>query len=154
MLAPESMNGPRSAQSSANNSGLASDDPLDFVADFLDCDQAGVHRIYAVQDGIPELKIKTTKLPTAKGPAAVDIALLVMAARQGARIEEYTVVGDLQSVTKAYGKFDTNNYASSVRQLDHLVLKRGRGVKLERKLTKPGIEAAAKLVSAYASEAT
>lgn len=126
-------------------------DPLDAVAAYLNCGTADVHRIFAVQDGVPELKVPTKMLPLKKGTATPDLALLAMAARQGAAIEEYTEGKSIREAVKVYSKFDQSNHSQYMRNLDHLVLKKGSGATVERKLTRPGIEAAAAKVAEYAA---
>lgn len=147
---------PASTPTGPGNNGQEapdSDDPLDLVARFTGCDSDVLHRVFAVQDGVPELKVPTKTLPSKKSQATADIALLVMAARQGAGVDDYTESETIRDATKAYSKFDSNNNASYLKPLDHFVLKQGAGVKTKRKLTKPGIEAAAEKIVAYATSA-
>jgi hypothetical protein len=102
---------------------------------------------------LPELIVKTNKLPGPKSQATVDIALLVMGARQAAGIDEFTESEVLREACKQYGKFDSSNFAGHLKALDSLVQSSGKAQSMLRKLTKPGREAAAGLIEKYAAEA-
>ena len=98
------------------------------------------------------LIVKSTMLPKTVSAAACDIALLVMAARQLGSLEDYTDSEIIREVVKKYGKFDSANFAASIKSLDNLILTEGKGSGAKRKLTVPGIEAAAELAMKYLSE--
>jgi len=108
-----------------------------------------LERIYAVRDGVPELKVRSSDLPNSKAAGTVDVALLTMAGRQLAAVEEYTEAELLRETTKKFGKFDVGNFAKHVGRLDHLVLTDGTGRAAKRRLTNPGLEEAAARARAY-----
>jgi hypothetical protein len=110
-----------------------------------------LERVFEVtEDGIPELNLESRRLPNSTSEAAQEIALLVMAARQLGGIEQNTEAETIRMACRAYGKFDSNNFAAHMKALDHLVLFEGKGVSAKLKLTRPGREAVAKLVQKYA----
>lgn len=122
---------------------------LDKVAAGLEVEPSKIHYLFTEQDGQPVLKIRASALPKSKSAAAIDIVLLVLAARQLASIEEYTEGDVLRATAKQYGKFDSANFGASMKSIDHLVSTQGCGAGTKRKLTIPGLEAAAEIAAKY-----
>jgi hypothetical protein len=141
---------PNSSGSSLNTRGSA---VLDQIANGLGIDGATIVRLFAEKDGEPVLIVKSSALPKTASAAACDIALMVMAARQLGGLEDYTDSEALREVVKKYGKFNSANFAASLKSLDNLILTEGKGSGVKRKLTMPGIEAATDLLEKYAGEA-
>jgi hypothetical protein len=125
---------------------------LDRIATGLDVDGARIARLFAEKDGEPVLIVKSSALPKTASAAACDIALLTMAARQLGELEDYTDSEILREGVKKYGKFDSANFAASIKSLDNLILTEGKGSGVKRKLTVPGVETAAELAKKYLSE--
>jgi hypothetical protein len=125
---------------------------LDRVASGLEVDDSLVVRVFAEKNGVPELSVKTNRLPRTDSAGAHDIALLVMAARQLSKIEDSTEGATLRDACKTYGKLDQSNFSKHMKALDRLVRTEGRGQTAKRTLTRPGIEKAAELVKQYADE--
>jgi hypothetical protein len=122
---------------------------LETVAAGLELDPSKIGKLFAEKDGEPELILKTRELPTAKSEAAQELSLVVMAARQLGGVEEYTEAEVLRSVCRRYGKFDSANFATHMKKLDNLIITKGRGVNVQRKLTQPGVEEASRLATKY-----
>jgi hypothetical protein len=97
---------------------------------------------------VPELKVKSSNLPSQKATGARDIALLVMAARQLGGIDEYTELDVLRDATKDYGRLDSKNFAKHMKALDRCTITTNRA----KKLTNPGIEEASELAQKYVGE--
>jgi len=116
------------------NTGGTGSAVLDSIAAGLEIDADKVRRVFA-KNGEPELIMKSGKLPRTRAAAAADIAMLVMAG-----------VRSLRESCRRYGKFDQGNFGKHMRSLDNYIITDGRGVSARRKLTHPGIEAAAELV--------
>lgn len=125
---------------------------LDRIASAVNVDAEKLRYVYADKDGEPELIIKSSKLPPSKSASARDIAVLVMGARQGAEIDDYTEAETIRSACKRYGKFDPTNFGKTMASLDNHVITQGKGTSIQRKLTHPGIEEAAELIEKYASQ--
>jgi hypothetical protein len=125
---------------------------LDKIAAGLEVELAKVKRLFAEKDGAPQLIVRSSKLPKAKAAAAHDIALLLMAARQLGGLDEYTEAEVIRDAVKHYGKFDQSNFSGQMKALDHYILTDGKGAATKRKLTHPGVEAAAAMVEKYAAE--
>ena len=122
---------------------------LDRIAAGLAIDSKEIRNLYDETDGAPVLIVKSNKLPSSKAAGAHDIALLVMAARQLGGVDDYTEAGVLRDAAKRYGKFDQANFGKHMTALDNLILTKGKGPSAKRKLTQPGIEAAAELAKEY-----
>jgi hypothetical protein len=125
---------------------------LDRIAAGLAIDSKEIRNLYDEADGAPVLIVKSSKLPSSKAAGAHDIALLVMAARQLGGVDDYTEAGVLRDAAKRYGKFDQANFGKHMTALDNLILTNGKGSSAKRKLTQPGIEAAAELAKEYLAE--
>jgi hypothetical protein len=125
---------------------------LEKIASGLEVEPTNAKRLFAEQDGEPVLILKASKLPKTISAAACDIALLVMAGRQLGGIDDYTESDVLREATRRYGKFDSRNFATSMKSLDNLILTEGKGAGMKRKLTHPGVEAAAALAQKYIAE--
>lgn len=127
---------------------------LDRIAGGMGVDPTEIRKLYEEMDGMPVLNVKSSKLPKSKAAGAHDVALLVMAARQLSGIEEYTEAEVLRDAAKRYAKFDQGNFGKHMAALDNLILTNGSRSTAKRKLTQPGIEAAAELAKAYLAEST
>jgi hypothetical protein len=125
---------------------------LDRIAAGMGIDPKKIRNLYEEADGTPVLIVKSTKLPGSKAAGAHDIAILVMAARQLGGIDDYTEAAVLRDAAKRYGKFDQGNFGKHMTALDNLILTRGKGPSAKRKLTQPGLEAAAELAKKYLAE--
>jgi hypothetical protein len=128
-------------------------DVLEDLAATLEVDVSDVRKVYTTRDHVPELNVKSSKVPQAKSIGTQHIALLVMLARQTVEIEEYTDGETIRAVAKRYGKLDSGNFGKTMRGLDNQVQIRGKGATASRRLTHPGIEAATELLRKYAAEA-
>lgn len=138
---------PPAGGSSAPATGL-----LDRIAAGMGIDPRKIRNLYDEVDGMPVLIVKSSKLPRTKAAGAHDIALLVMAARQLGGVDDYTETAVLRDAAKRYGKFDQGNFGKHVAALDNLILTSGTRSTAKRKLTQPGIEAAAELAEKYLAD--
>lgn len=106
--------------------------------------------LYDVQDGKPNVVVSGKKLPDNKANATKVLAQLVVGARQAAGLEEWTPVGEVRNVVNDYGRLDSGNFATTIQQLDSVCLLRGKGTARELKVTKPGMEDIATVITALA----
>lgn len=143
---------PTGTQSTATGGlGSTGSTVLDAIVSGLDVNADLVRRLFADRNGEPELIIKSSKLPKSKAAAAPDIALLLMAARQSASIDDYTDAETIRAACRRYGQFDQSNFGKHMKSLDNFILTQGKGVSTKRKLTHPGLEAAKALIEKYAA---
>lgn len=125
---------------------------VDRIAAGMGIDPGEIRKVYEEVDGAPVLIVKSTKVPRSKAAGTHDVALLVMAARQLSGIDEYTEAGVLRDAAKRFGRFDQGNFGKHMTALDNLILTRGTRSTAKRKLTEPGIEAAAELAKRYLTD--
>jgi hypothetical protein len=137
---------------SAGGSPAPASSLLDRIAAGMGIDPGDIRNLYAEADGVPVLIVKSSKLPGTKAAGAHDVALLVMAARQLGGVDDYTEAGVLRDAAKRYSKFDQGNFGKHMAALDNLILTSGTRSTTKRKLTQPGIEAAAELAKRYLAE--
>jgi len=121
-------------------------DIIGLLASAFGLDRDSIEQVYAVEDGEPILVVAAKKLPTNKSAATKQIAQLVAAARQVAKVEEWTGVGTIRPVVTHYGRIDPANFATSLLQMDSVAVIKGKGMSREFKITKPGIEATSDLL--------
>lgn len=96
----------------------------------------------------PELVIGSGRLPSATAAATKQIAVLVTAARQGIGLEEWTSFASIREACHAYGRLDTNNFASTMKEIEgYFSVRTPSPRKREVKLNRPGWEHASELVA-------
>jgi hypothetical protein len=132
--------------------GAAEGGLLDRIASGLGIDRRRAGNLFAEKDGAPELIVKASTLPQTKAAGAHDVALLVMASRQLSGLDEYTEPDVLRDSAKRYGKFDPSNFGKHMKSLDNYIITSGKGKAAKRRLTQPGLEAAADLARRYLEE--
>lgn len=95
--------------------------------------------------------LAASRFDKSKSGGTRQLALLVAAARQAAGLEEWTSTGVIREVCRDYGKFDSANFASTIRGMGDVFNFRGRGHQLDVKLTRPGYERAGELLQGLTS---
>jgi hypothetical protein len=140
--------GQHGQQPPPSSNGHTGSTMLDKIAVGLGLTAGQVVHVFADKDGEPELKIRSSKLPSQKASGARDIALLVMAGRQLGGIDEYTDVEVLREASKHYSRLDSKNFAKHMKALDHCTITSNKA----KKLTHPGIEEASELAKKYVGE--
>jgi hypothetical protein len=120
--------------------------PLAQIAEKLRIDPAVVEDVFFEDDGEVGVGIAASSLEPSKSGATRQLALLVAASRQASGLEEWTPSAAIRAVCTDYGRFDTANFASTLRGMGPVFSYRGKGQNLELRLTRPGIEQAADLV--------
>jgi len=95
----------------------------------------------------PDLIVGTGKLSSGAAAATKEIAVLIAAARQ-ATGEEWTPFAEIRAVADQYGKLDSANFASTMKELeDYFSFRSPSPRKREVKLNRPGWERASALVA-------
>jgi hypothetical protein len=121
------------------------DDPLGKIAARLNVDVEVVREVYHVEGDKFEVVVAVARLEAGMSPATKQIALLIPAARQAAGIEEWTSVDHIRKVSVDYGRYDSANFASAVRETAGLQFRQENRKTMDR-VTRPGFEAATALV--------
>jgi hypothetical protein len=123
------------------------------VAAKLKVSTDAVGEVFHIEDDRPILIIGTGKLESGKGPATKQIALLISAARQaGGWDSDWTSVTEVRPVAQNYGKFDSGNFASTIKEMDDVFNFTGDGQSRKIKVNRKGLEEAAALVKKLAGE--
>jgi hypothetical protein len=112
-----------------------------------------VSDVYEETDGAIDVIVPAARFEARKAPAAKQIALLVAAARQGAELEEWTDVDQIRHFAEEYKKYDPNNFAATLKEMDDVFRVKQTGRTITLKLSRPGWDKAAELVQAVASPA-
>jgi hypothetical protein len=115
------------------------------IAEWLRVDAPTIDAVFDVVDGELELALPTAALPKARSKATEEIALLLAAGRQ-ALGEERTPVDVIRGAAAHYNKIDANNFAGTLKGMDHWFALSGSGSKRTLKLKLTGREAATSLV--------
>jgi hypothetical protein len=135
--------GDRNLVDRANGEGA----PLQQIANKLNVDIGVVERVYAFEDGEVELVVPAKNLKGAKSQATADIAVLVAAGRQAVGLDEgWTSVDAVRKWCENYKKYDSGNFASTIKSLDTVMTVRGAGRDRKLKMTSPAWSKAAELV--------
>jgi hypothetical protein len=126
--------------------------PLSKLAARLGLAVEVVGDVYDDADGKIDLIVGSGKLPRHVAAASKDIALLVAAGRQGSEEEEWTPFSDIRQVCGQYGKLDSSNFATTMKEMQDVFGFRSPSArKREVRVNRPGWERAAALVARLAS---
>jgi transposase-like protein len=130
--------------------GSQSESALGRLAARLGVSENALADVFAIEDDIVTLHVASVKLPTIKSKATREIALLMVAARQGTGIDEsWTDVSHIRDALSQYNRYDLSNFARHLRETDDVFNLRGKPVQ-QLRLTRPGWEAATELARALA----
>lgn len=94
-----------------------------------------------------EITIQSGKIATSKKTGAKEICLLLAAGRQAVGLDqEWTASSILRDACNRFGRFDRNNFGSTLSSMDNVFHIRGRQQDKEVRVLIPGFEAAGDLV--------
>jgi hypothetical protein len=119
---------------------------LDSLADKLTIDVSVIGEIYHEQDGELEVTVPVGKLEAGKMAGTRQLALLVTAGRQGAGLEEYTSIEKIRAFAELYKRYDSPNFSRTVEGMKDEFSIRKDGKRRLLRVSRPGWEAAAKLI--------
>lgn len=132
--------------------GPEEDRSIGAIARKLRVDHEVVDEIYFIDGEALGLAVSAARLDPAKSSATKQIALLIAAGRQTGGWEEWTHVGEIRNVARDYNRFDSANFATTIKSMSGAFGFRGRGRDVEVRVTRPGLEEAAELVRALGGE--
>jgi len=120
---------------------ISSEKPLQYIAERLKVGTNQVKEVYDYDEtnGLTPV-VPVGKLDASKASATREIALLVAGGRQIAGIEEWTGVRSIREVCEHYGKYDSANFASSVKRMQEVFSFKGTGQKRQVRINKVGEE--------------
>jgi hypothetical protein len=142
---------PAASAVTANRSTPA-DDAVGRIAARLRLDREIVADVFDEADGKIDVIVPQRKLAAGKSPATKQLATLVAAARQGADIEEWTDADEIRRFVEDFKRYDSANFAASLKEMDDIFRIKQSGRKITLKLGRPGWDKAAELISRLAGE--
>lgn len=120
------------------------DSPAAMLAARLGVSYEDITEVFSFGEKGPELIVGSGKIPPQAAAAAKDIAILIAAARQGIALEEWTAFSDIRDACSQYGRLDSNNFATTMKELDpYFSFRSPSPRRREVKLNRPGWEKAA-----------
>lgn len=130
--------------------GSEQDSALLRLARKLKLDAELVGDIFHEEDGELRVVVGAGKLNRGKKGATQQLALLVCAARQAIGVEEFTSFDRVRKIAEEYRRYDRANFARSLNEMMDEFSFRGTARQREIKVSRPGWEAAARLVTQLA----
>jgi hypothetical protein len=113
--------------------------PLDMIAEGLGLSREVVEEVYHydADDGL-KIVLGTTRFARAMSAATKQLALLLAAGRQAAGIEEWTSFTDIRELAKEFGRFDSANFSTTIKDMPDAFMFKGsttsdRSVKVNRR---------------------
>jgi hypothetical protein len=135
-----------------DHGGDESESILDRIAAQLEASPESVAVVYYEQDGDLGIGVAHTKLASGKASATRQLALVVAAGRQAAGLDDgWTNVGTIRRWCEEFGKFDSPNFAATIREIGEVFSFRGQGQRREIRVLRPGFEKARQLVEELAA---
>jgi hypothetical protein len=116
------------------------------IADRLRLDLETVSDVYHLDGDELGIGIAPSRLDPRKAVGTKQIALLVAAGRQAGSWEEWTPVRVIRETARDFGRFDSSNFATTIKDMGDVLNIRGRGRQVEVRVTRPGYERAAHLI--------
>lgn len=116
------------------------------LAQKLRLDQETVSHVFNQDGDALEIVVAHGKLEKKNSAATKQIAILVVAGRQGAGLEEWTPASEVRKWCEQFKKLDSNNFASTLRQLESHFTFRGSSQARQLHTTAPGWDRATELV--------
>ena len=125
-------------------------DALGRIAKQLGLDKAVAGDIFHDQDGDIELIVSPSKLSPKAARGTKEVALLLVAGRQAAGIEEWTPLSKIREVCELFKKLDGPNFSSALKEMENVFSFRGSSRQREVKMARPGWEEASAFVQKLA----
>lgn len=121
---------------------------MSLIAGKLNLPTDRVGEVYFLDGEELGLSVSSSTLATSKTEATRQIAVLIAAGRQAAGLEEsgWTGAATIRSVCDHYGKFDTVNFGTTLKNMDDVFQIKGSGQNREVRVKVPGYERAAALI--------
>jgi hypothetical protein len=142
--APSATSGSPAVPTATMDSRIGSE--LGLIAEKLAIDAEATEATFDLDEGQLRLTVPARKFNAQKSRATKEIALLVAAGRQAAKLDERTEVRVIREVVSEYGKLDSANFAATVREMDEEFIISGSGQQRRVKVNRAGFERAAELI--------
>lgn len=119
---------------------------LSQIAQKLNLDVSVVEQVFYAEGDELQIIVGPRKVNPRAAAATKELALLLAAGRQAARVEEWTSATTIRDVCQEYKRFDSPNFANTIKEMGEVFNFRGTGQKREVRMTRPGWDRAADLV--------
>jgi hypothetical protein len=114
---------------------------VDKISRKLTLSVEAVSEVYSDNDqGVVDVVVGVGKLDNSTATATKQLALLVTGARQLTESEQWTESKHIRNLCIHYGRFDSANFAKTVKQMDDAFSFKGKGQQLEVRLHQRGVE--------------
>jgi hypothetical protein len=135
------------ASSPVADPGIATDtSAAEALARRLGREVDGLQDIYDFSTEPIALIVSSGRLAPVVAHASMQIALLVVAARQAVANDDWTPASEIRAVCQDYARFDPSNFAGTLTSMHEQFAFRGKGAGREVRLTRPGWDAVSDLL--------
>lgn len=135
------------------NGDAPSSEPDKTLAQALGVQENGLDRIYDFVSEALDLIVPPRVLAQSRRAAMAEVALLVVAGRQGLGLEEWTKVEEVRRACEGRGVLDPTNFGKVISALDgHGVRVRGRGAGRELSINAAGFQRTGELIERLLAE--
>lgn len=117
------------------------------IAHKLKVDPQAVEHVYNQEGDMLEIVVAPGKLAKKSSTATKRLAILTVAGRQGAGLEEWTTASLIREWCEHFKRLDSPNFAAALKELESLFTMRGSPRARQMKMTAPGWVEAARLVA-------
>lgn len=125
---------------------------LDRVASGLGVSTEAAGVVYYEEDDDLGIGMAHAKLPKGKAAATRELALLVASGRQAGDFDAgWTKVSEIRKWCEEFGKFDSANFAATIRDMGDAFSFKGQGQQREVRVLRPGFERARQLIEELAT---
>ena len=126
--------------------------PLAKIAARLRLGAEVVDQVFHLEDDRLDIVVTGSRLDPAKSRATKQLAMLVAAGRQGAELEDWTDADEIRHFATEFRRYDSANFATTLKEMDDVMLIRQANRRIVMKLSRPGWEAASALVRRLAGD--
>jgi hypothetical protein len=125
--------------------------PIARIASTLGLPIEVVDDVFHVDGDRLGLGVASSRIARAKTAGTKQLALLVAVGRQvGGFDEEWTSSAEIRRVCVEYGRFDSNNFATTLTEMDEWFQFRGQRQQREVRVKRPGLEEGSRLIRGLA----
>jgi hypothetical protein len=123
---------------------------IERIARRVNLEPGVVAEVYYEDGGDLGIGLGATRLDPSDAGATKQLALLLAGGRQASGQDEaWTSVAVIREACRDFGRLDTNNFATTVSSMNEVFTFRGKGQQREVRLTRPGWDALARLLSTF-----
>jgi hypothetical protein len=114
---------------------------LTAIAERAGCADDRIRELFSFDNEALHLTVSSRRIAKSAAQGARELTLLISGGRQAAGIEEWTPLSVARETCDMYARYDSANYAASIKEMDQLMSFRGSRSDREGRLTMPGWDA-------------